>query len=57
MTIIPTQLLGLACGLILLCSTARAEEAKTTITHAFLATGGETYIRDGDGKISYKDFQ
>jgi hypothetical protein len=29
----------------------RAEDPKTGITHAFLATGGETYIRDGGGKV------
>jgi hypothetical protein len=29
----------------------RADDPKTGITHAFLATGGETYVRDGGGKI------
>jgi hypothetical protein len=31
-----------------------ADQPKTKITHAFLATGGETYIVDGDGKVTWK---
>ena len=33
---------------------ARAEDPKNGITHAFLACGGETYIRDGDGTIRWR---
>jgi hypothetical protein len=33
---------------------ARADGPKGGITHAFLATGGETYIRDGKGKITWR---
>ena len=29
---------------------AKAEDPNTGITHGFLATGGETYIRDGRGE-------
>ncbi|MEI8021584.1 MAG: hypothetical protein WCH39_25465 [Schlesneria sp.] len=32
------------------CSPSYAEE-NTKITHAFLTTGGETYLQDGDGKV------
>ena len=35
-------------------SLVRAEDPKTGITHAFLACGGETYIRDGQGKIVWR---
>ena len=31
-----------------------ADEPKKQITHAFLATGGETYIVGGDGKITWQ---
>ena len=34
---------------------ARADDPRTTITHGFLATGGETYIRDGRGTITWRD--
>ena len=34
--------------------TSPVNEAPATITHAFLATGGETYIEDGDGKILWR---
>ncbi len=33
---------------------ARAQDPPATITHAFLATGGETYIRDGAGAITWR---
>ncbi len=33
---------------------AGAEDPKGGITHGFLATGGETYIRDGKGEISWR---
>src|SRR5438270_7981770 len=33
---------------------ARADEPQSRITHGFLATGGSTYIRDGDGKIRWR---
>ena len=32
----------------------RADDPKTGITHGFLATGGETYIRDGQGRITWR---
>lgn len=34
--------------------TARADDPLAGITHAFLATGGETYIRDGKGAITWR---
>lgn len=34
--------------------TARADDPQAGITHAFLATGGETYIRDGKGAITWR---
>ena len=33
---------------------ARGDDPKAGITHAFLATGGETYIRDGRGKVTWR---
>ena len=33
---------------------SRADEPPAGITHGFLATGGETYIRDGQGKITWR---
>ncbi len=33
---------------------AKAEDPDTGVTHAFLATGGETYIRDGMGEITWR---
>ncbi len=33
---------------------ARADDPQPGITHGFLATGGETYIRDGRGKIAWR---
>lgn len=33
---------------------SRAEDPKEGITHRFLACGGETYIRDGDGKVLWR---
>jgi len=35
-------------------SGAGADEPRPTITHAFLATGGETYLRDGSGSITWR---
>ena len=32
---------------------SRAADAPAKITHSFLATGGETYILDGDGKVTW----
>jgi hypothetical protein len=43
-------LLSMAAGLFFIGSIAAAEP----ITHGFLACGGETYIRDGAGKITWK---
>ena len=34
--------------------TARADDPQGGITHAFLATGGQTYIRDGKGAITWR---
>ena len=39
-------------GLIAECGFVRAADVPT-ITHSFLATGGETYIVDGDGKVTW----
>lgn len=33
---------------------SRGDESEGKITHRFLATGGATYIRDGDGKITWR---
>lgn len=42
------------CFLLLLMSgTSMADEPKQEITHSFLATGGATYIRDGNGKVTW----
>jgi hypothetical protein len=30
------------------------QESETGITHAFLATGGETFIQSGDGKVAWR---
>ena len=35
-------------------ASAPADEPKAAITHGFLATGAETYIRDGQGKITWR---
>ena len=35
-------------------SRAGADDPRLGITHAFLATGGETYIRDGQGAITWR---
>ena len=35
-------------------SVARADDPQSGITHGFLALGAETYIRDGDGKITWQ---
>jgi hypothetical protein len=35
-------------------SVARADDPPSGITHGFLATGAETYIRDGQGKITWQ---
>lgn len=40
---------------ILALSLGHADDAKPAIAHGFLATGGATYIRDGDGTISWRD--
>lgn len=45
------QLLWLLLSLLII-SASRADDP--AITHRFLATGGETYIRDADGKISWQ---
>ena len=31
-----------------------AADTPAAVTHAFLATGGETYIRDGRGKVTWR---
>ncbi len=45
-----SALVVLALGL----AEARAQDPPAAITHAFLATGGETYIRDGAGAITWR---
>lgn len=47
-------LLGGIITLVTLLATSHAGEQPKPITHAFLATGGATYIRDGDGKIAWQ---
>ena len=47
-------LLSIACCLIVGSLSASAPEDQPTITHGFLATGGETYLRDHDGKIVWQ---
>ncbi len=32
----------------------RADDPATGVTHAFLATGGQTYLRDGEGKVTWR---
>ena len=50
-----TTMLSAASVVIFGVLTIRAADApKNKITHAFLATGGETYIVDGDGKITWQ---
>jgi len=44
--------LGLA--LLAVTNTCAGDDPKTKITHAFLATGGATYIVDGDGKTTWQ---
>lgn len=55
---LPASIAALGFGFVLVLTAAhpgRADEPKPSgITHAFLATGGETYIRDGDGTISWR---
>jgi len=43
-------LAGLMAGI----AAARADDPRPAITHAFLATGGETYLRDGSGSIAWR---
>jgi hypothetical protein len=46
----------LFCALIVLTGAvpvSRADEAPATIKHSFLATGAETFIVDGDGKVTW----
>jgi hypothetical protein len=50
MTQRPTILSTAALASVILAAFSHAGE----ISHGFLATGGETYIRDGDGKISWR---
>ena len=35
-------------------SVARADDPQSGITHGFLATGAETYIRDGQGNVTWR---
>jgi hypothetical protein len=46
----------LACFLVFgpFIDSTRAEKTKSKITHSFLATGGETFIVDGEGKITWQ---
>jgi hypothetical protein len=43
--------LGVAVGTV---PPVRADDAPRAVKHAFLATGGETYIRDGAGKTTWR---
>ena len=40
--------------MICIISLARADDPQSGITHGFLATGAETYIRDGQGRITWQ---
>ena len=40
-------------GIVLADGTA-GQQSPTGITHSFLATGGETYIMSGEGKITWR---
>ena len=44
------QISGIAFALVFLMSVGLADD-QPTISHSFLATGGETYLQDADGKI------
>jgi hypothetical protein len=35
-------------------ASCRADDPAGSVTHAFLATGGQTYIRDGEGKVIWR---
>jgi len=45
---------ALSFALLAVATTHAGDEPKTKITHAFLATGGETYIVNGDGKVTWQ---
>lgn len=40
-------------GVLCLVAKSQATDAPSKITHSFLATGGETYILDGEGKVTW----
>ena len=42
------------CAILVFPSTNSAEDTPSKITHRLLATGGETYIRDGEGNITWR---
>jgi hypothetical protein len=49
--------LGIVIVIVIVIGTARlslAEDPPGGITHGFLATGGQTYLRDGEGKITWR---
>ena len=45
-----TRLTAIVLGVLLTLASVQAEDG-AKITHSFLATGGETYLQDGDGKV------
>ena len=45
-----TRLTAIDLGVLLTLASVQAEDG-AKITHSFLATGGETYLQDGDGKV------
>ena len=49
LSVVPVAMLGLAVSE----SMCRAVDAPPKITHSFLATGGETYILDGEGQVTW----
>src|SRR5437867_1103273 len=51
---IPSVLLIALCALVWLASSSTHAGGEAKITHTFLATGGQTYIVGGDGKIAWQ---
>src|SRR5260370_682996 len=49
-----TALISIALWLRWLGQDRRADDPSKPITHAFLATGGETYIMDGTGRVVWR---
>jgi hypothetical protein len=49
-----TTLFACLASMVAAFSVARADDPQSGITHGFLATGAETYIRDGAGKVTWQ---